>query len=144
MELKLAAPNAVQLSIVIPAYNEQARLPYTVLETVDWCTAQNIDFELIVVDDGSRDETLALGRLLEETDDRIHVLACPSGWPASIMPLPRSISSACFWAGTSSAISVSGTATPWRATSRKCCSIHARFPGHISSAGPPKPSSMGT
>jgi dolichyl-phosphate beta-glucosyltransferase len=67
----------VQLSIVIPAYNEQERLPKTVLETVRWCTITSLDFELIIVDDGSRDGTLALGRLFEETDCRIRVFACP-------------------------------------------------------------------
>jgi len=67
----------IQLSIVIPAYNEQERLPRTVLETVHWCTITRLDFELIIVDDGSRDGTLALGRLFEETDRRIRVFACP-------------------------------------------------------------------
>jgi dolichyl-phosphate beta-glucosyltransferase len=66
-----------QLSIVIPAYNERARLPRTVLETIRWCTARKVDFELIVVDDGSRDETLALAQLFEESDMRIRALACP-------------------------------------------------------------------
>ncbi len=65
------------LSIVIPAYNEQARLPRTVLETILWCTSRGLTFELIIVDDGSRDETLALSRLFEESDFRVRVLACP-------------------------------------------------------------------
>jgi dolichyl-phosphate beta-glucosyltransferase len=75
--LKPAPHGNVQLSIVIPAYNERARLPRTVLETIRWCTTRNIDFELIVVDDGSRDETLALAQLFEESDVRIRALACP-------------------------------------------------------------------
>jgi len=65
------------LSIVIPAYNEQARLPRTVLETILWCTSRGLSFELIIVDDGSRDETLALSRLFEESDARVRALACP-------------------------------------------------------------------
>ncbi len=67
----------IYLSIVIPAYNEQARLPRTVLETLHFCTTQNLNFELIIADDGSRDETLALTRLFEESDSRIHGLTCP-------------------------------------------------------------------
>jgi dolichyl-phosphate beta-glucosyltransferase len=70
-------PTDVQLSIVIPAYNEQARLPRTVLETISWCTRRALSFELIISDDGSKDQTLALGRLFEETDVRIRTLACP-------------------------------------------------------------------
>jgi len=74
---KPAPRDEIQLSIVIPAYNEQERLPQTVVETVHWCTIRGLDFELIIVDDGSRDGTLALGRLFEETDRRIRVFACP-------------------------------------------------------------------
>lgn len=77
VELKPAPRGDIQLSIVIPAYNEQARLPRTVLEAIRWCTTQNLNFELIIADDGSRDETLALARLFEESDVRIRALACP-------------------------------------------------------------------
>ncbi len=77
VELKPAPRAGIQLSIVIPAYNEQARLPRTVLEAIHWCTSQDLNFELILADDGSRDETLALARLFEESDVRIRVLACP-------------------------------------------------------------------
>jgi dolichyl-phosphate beta-glucosyltransferase len=72
------APSAeIQLSIVIPAHNEQTRLPRTVQETVCWCKNQNLAFEVIIVDDGSQDETLALARLLEQRYTPIRVLACP-------------------------------------------------------------------
>lgn len=74
--LKQRRSKAVRLSIVIPAYNEEARLPETLRKTVNWCGAHNLEFEVIVADDGSRDGTVALGRLLEETDERIRVLAC--------------------------------------------------------------------
>lgn len=67
----------VELSIVIPAYNEQARLPRTVLETIRWCTTEQIKFELLLVDDGSEDETLRLARLFEESDCRVKAIACP-------------------------------------------------------------------
>src|SRR4030095_6778893 len=77
VELRPAPRRDIQLSIIIPAYNEQARLPRTVLETIRWCTTRNLDFELIIADDGSRDGTLALARLFEEGDARIHAIACP-------------------------------------------------------------------
>ena len=62
---------------MIPAFNEQARLPKTVLQTIRWCTAQQLAFEVIIVDDGSRDQTLPLARLFEESDARVRALACP-------------------------------------------------------------------
>lgn len=49
------------LSIVIPAYNEEKRLPATLGLIVEWLRAKRLDFsELIVVDDGSRDNTAAV------------------------------------------------------------------------------------
>jgi dolichyl-phosphate beta-glucosyltransferase len=77
VELRPAVCGEVQLSIVIPAYNEQTRLPRTVLETIRWCATQDLNFELIIVDDGSRDETLLLSRLFEESDIRVRAIACP-------------------------------------------------------------------
>jgi dolichyl-phosphate beta-glucosyltransferase len=77
VELKPARRDDIDLSIVIPAYNEQARLPRTVLEAIQWCTGQKLSFELIIADDGSRDATLALARLFEESDVRVRALACP-------------------------------------------------------------------
>lgn len=54
--LKRRRSKAVRLSIVIPAYNDEARRPETLGKTVDWCGAHNLEFEVVVVDDGSRDE----------------------------------------------------------------------------------------
>ena len=45
------------LSVIIPAYNEAARLRKTLLIVVDYLNAHTRESELIVVDDGSRDET---------------------------------------------------------------------------------------
>lgn len=77
LDLKPASRGQMTLSIVIPAYNEQARLPRTVLEAIHWCTRRGLTFELIIVDDGSHDETLTLSRLFEESDVRVRALACP-------------------------------------------------------------------
>ena len=74
--LKQRRDSGVRLSVVIPAYNEEARLPETLRKTVSWCDAYDLEFEVIVVDDGSRDGTVALGRVFAESDQRIRVLAC--------------------------------------------------------------------
>ncbi|HET6319620.1 MAG TPA: glycosyltransferase, partial [Chloroflexota bacterium] len=49
-----------RLSLVIPARNEQARLPYTLSEVEKYVCRETIDCEVIVVDSGSRDATSAI------------------------------------------------------------------------------------
>jgi dolichyl-phosphate beta-glucosyltransferase len=45
------------LSVVIPAYNETARLPSTIRAIHQFLLDRNYDAEILVVDDGSRDAT---------------------------------------------------------------------------------------
>ena len=57
-----AVPSASQavspeLSIVIPAYNEEKRLPPTFDRIAAWIRASGVDAEIVVVDDGSTDGT---------------------------------------------------------------------------------------
>src|ERR1700683_8245 len=49
-----------QLSIVIPAYNEEARLPRTLKRIQSWLDYRKLSAEVIVVDDGSTDATARL------------------------------------------------------------------------------------
>src|SRR6185503_10328477 len=53
---------SASLSVIIPAYNEAARLGKTLPVLVDYLRQNFPDGELIVVDDGSSDETAALAR----------------------------------------------------------------------------------
>ena len=48
----------VRLSVVIPAYNEESRLPGTLAEVCSFLAGQPYDSEVIVVDDGSTDGTM--------------------------------------------------------------------------------------
>jgi dolichyl-phosphate beta-glucosyltransferase len=45
------------LSVVIPAYNEEKRLKRTINEIFDYLSKKNFSFEVIVVNDGSKDKT---------------------------------------------------------------------------------------
>jgi dolichyl-phosphate beta-glucosyltransferase len=54
--------NSTTLSIVIPAYDEAARLPLTLARIGSYLAAQRRTAELTVVDDGSRDATADLAR----------------------------------------------------------------------------------
>jgi dolichyl-phosphate beta-glucosyltransferase len=48
------------LSIVIPAYNEEARLTASLEKIVSYIDAARLDAEIVVVDDGSKDRTADL------------------------------------------------------------------------------------
>ncbi|HED13365.1 MAG TPA: glycosyltransferase family 2 protein [Gammaproteobacteria bacterium] len=50
----------MKLSVVIPSYNEQSRLPQTLLEAQSWLDEHfPKSYEILVVDDGSEDQTCA-------------------------------------------------------------------------------------
>ena len=51
-----------ELSLIIPAYNEEARLPATLRRIAEYVRASNRPTEVIVVDDGSRDRTAEVAR----------------------------------------------------------------------------------
>ena len=50
----------VDLSIVVPAYNEELRLPPTLERLHAFLSAQPLRYEIVVVDDGSKDGTCAV------------------------------------------------------------------------------------
>ena len=51
-----------RLSIVIPAYNEALRLPPSLQLVKAWILAQPFEVEVVIVDDGSKDATVALAK----------------------------------------------------------------------------------
>jgi len=56
-------PNCVAtLAVVIPAFDESKRLPGTLIETIDYLDQNYPAYELIVVDDGSADDTADIVR----------------------------------------------------------------------------------
>jgi glycosyltransferase involved in cell wall biosynthesis len=66
-----------QLSIVIPAYNESARIE-PALERVLSCVAErNWDAEVLVVDDGSKDDTAAIVQRWMTQHPRLHLIQNP-------------------------------------------------------------------
>jgi glycosyltransferase involved in cell wall biosynthesis len=62
------------LSIVLPAYNEAARLPFSLPVLADHLAHRAEDAEVIVVDDGSTDDTVAVGTELLRAIPRSGVL----------------------------------------------------------------------
>jgi len=53
----MVSESSVHLSVVIPAYNEALRLPETLSHSIEYLKKQPYRSELIVVNDGSSDET---------------------------------------------------------------------------------------
>jgi dolichyl-phosphate beta-glucosyltransferase len=75
--LSAEVPEAPLLSIVIPAYNEAARLPHTLPQVLDYLAAAPFTWELVLVDDGSADATLALMQAAAAHRPGVRVLAEP-------------------------------------------------------------------
>lgn len=50
------------LSIIIPAYNEEKRLPVTLRKIADFVSSQSFKVEVIVVENGSNDRTLEVAQ----------------------------------------------------------------------------------
>jgi dolichyl-phosphate beta-glucosyltransferase len=55
------SPAAPELTIIIPSYNEEARLPVTLQCIAQYIRASQRETEVLVVDDGSSDRTAAAG-----------------------------------------------------------------------------------
>ena len=68
---------AVDLSMVIPAYNEARRLPPTLARLRDYLDAGPDSYEVLVVDDGSDDDTVAVARGVASEWPQLEVLTLP-------------------------------------------------------------------
>lgn len=81
----------MELSIVIPAYNESARLPLTLGAISSYLQEKNITAEIVVVDDGSTDTTAEMAtqvlpsvRLLRHEQNKGKGAAVKTGMLAAI------------------------------------------------------------
>lgn len=67
------------LSIVLPAHNEVALLGSTVTNLTTGLAARGLDAEILVVENGSRDGTLRLARLLAAQMPDLRIVSLPTG-----------------------------------------------------------------
>ncbi len=68
-------PNPL-LSIVIPAYNEEQRLPETLREIHAFLKKQSYPAEVLVVENGSNDRTLAIAQEFNRSMPEVHAHHC--------------------------------------------------------------------
>ncbi len=54
----------MRLSVIIPAYNEERRLPKTLEDIDKYLSKQSYDYEILVVNDGSKDRTVEVAKSL--------------------------------------------------------------------------------
>jgi dolichyl-phosphate beta-glucosyltransferase len=59
------------ISVVIPAYNEAERLGSTLERAVDYLSRRNLSYEVLVVDDGSRDRTVQVAEAFADRGVRV-------------------------------------------------------------------------
>lgn len=75
------SPPTPALSVVLPAYNEDGNIERAVRTSVEAVAPLVPDYEIVVVDDGSRDETpRILARLSEELEERLRVVTHPTNF----------------------------------------------------------------
>jgi glycosyltransferase involved in cell wall biosynthesis len=73
----------VKLSVIIPAYNEEVNLEKGVLNQVsDYLSAQDYDYEVLVVDDGSTDQTVKLVNQFIKNNPKFRLIESPHGGKA--------------------------------------------------------------
>ena len=70
----MATQDDIFMSVIIPAYNEEDRLPHTLQAIVTYLAKQNYTWEVAVVDDGSTDKTADVVRQASTVHPNIKLL----------------------------------------------------------------------
>jgi dolichyl-phosphate beta-glucosyltransferase len=71
----LGAVAGPDLSVIIPAYNEESRLPATLDRVLEFLAAGPRSYEIVLVDDGSSDGTLAVMNAAADGQPNVHVVS---------------------------------------------------------------------
>lgn len=72
MDTQSTNPEPCFLSVVIPAYNEEQRLGRSLPVIIDHLKKQDYTWEILVIDDGSRDKTSEVALSFDEPRVRVH------------------------------------------------------------------------
>ncbi len=63
------------LSVIIPAYNEEKRLLPTLERVCEYLSTKDFPYEVVVVDDGSTDNTLQITKSIANKNNHINILS---------------------------------------------------------------------
>lgn len=77
MERRITDITRPTLSVVIPAYNEARRLPPTLDRLAEYLRAQPYDWEIVVVSNGSTDETDVVTRAAQQDIPQLRLISIP-------------------------------------------------------------------
>lgn len=67
----------IQLSIIIPCFNEDHRIGRTIEAVIAWTRSSNLDYELIIADDGSSDQTRTKAEAFQDRVPYLRILTLP-------------------------------------------------------------------
>lgn len=70
----------MHLSVIIPTYNEEKRLPSTLASIDGYLSRQDYDYEILVVDNGSTDRTAEVVKNLESQIKGLKLVQGSPGW----------------------------------------------------------------
>jgi dolichyl-phosphate beta-glucosyltransferase len=73
-KIQMARP---RYSIVVPAYNERARIGRTLDSILEYLRAESWSAEIVVVDDGSRDETFSFVSQMADENPELRIIQNP-------------------------------------------------------------------
>ena len=62
----------INISLIVPCYNEEDAIPVFYKEAVNICVLLNKQFEIIFIDDGSKDDTLKILQTLVKKNNCVH------------------------------------------------------------------------
>jgi dolichyl-phosphate beta-glucosyltransferase len=97
------------LTLVIPTYNEERRLPATLATLAEWIPQSCFDVEVMIIDDGSTDMTRAVAESFRAKIDNLEFVEIPHlGYMNAILTGLRK------------------STRPWRATLEADCPVHPR------------------
>jgi len=70
----MAEAEAIRYSVVVPFFNEQENIPPLYVKLTEAMEALGEPYELVFVDDGSRDQSFKVLTQIQENDGRVHVI----------------------------------------------------------------------